>query len=271
MLNPAELLPLLPELVLVGAAFALLMLDLFLDERQRWITHVVEHRRAGRRRRMVGFGTGGQGTVLNGMFIRDIAADVMKFFTCLVSALSLVYIVAVPARARPVQGRSAGAGAVRHRRHDADGVRGQPGDGVPRPGNAGAVPVRAGRDRPRQPARLRSGDEVLRPGVARLGHAAVRHVADLRRDRLAGSAQRPRSDGFGIARPVVDRHGVHRRGHRVQVRCRAIPHVAAGRLPRRADADHVVHRFGAEDRRIRHGLPPAGTRHRPARRANGAC
>ena len=30
----AELLPLLPELVLVGGAFALLMLDLFLDERR---------------------------------------------------------------------------------------------------------------------------------------------------------------------------------------------------------------------------------------------
>ena len=37
----ADLLPLLPELVLVGGAFALLMLDLFLDERQRIVTHVL--------------------------------------------------------------------------------------------------------------------------------------------------------------------------------------------------------------------------------------
>ena len=59
-------------------------------------------------------------------------------------------------------------------------------------------------------------------------------------------------------------------GHRLQVRRRAIPHVAAGRLPRRADADHAVHRLGAEARRVRHGLPPAGNRRRPARRASGA-
>ena len=39
--SATELLPLLPELVLVGAAFALLMLDLFLEERQRWVTHAL--------------------------------------------------------------------------------------------------------------------------------------------------------------------------------------------------------------------------------------
>ena len=75
----ADLLPLLPELVLVGAAFALLMLDLFLDERA-----ALDHARARRIvvlavvAGMIGFGTGGQGTVLNGMFVRDIAADVLK-------------------------------------------------------------------------------------------------------------------------------------------------------------------------------------------------
>ena len=41
----ADLMPLLPELVLVGGAFALLMLDLFLDERHRVVTHVLSHRR----------------------------------------------------------------------------------------------------------------------------------------------------------------------------------------------------------------------------------
>ena len=87
----ADLLPLLPEMVLVGAAFALLMLDLFLEDRQRWITPVLA---IGTRLvvgTMVALGTGGQGTVLNGMFIRDVAADVLKMFTCVVSALSLVY------------------------------------------------------------------------------------------------------------------------------------------------------------------------------------
>ena len=37
----ADLLPLLPELVLAGAAFALLLLDLFLNDRQRVLTHVL--------------------------------------------------------------------------------------------------------------------------------------------------------------------------------------------------------------------------------------
>ena len=36
-----EFLPLVPELVLVGAAFALLMLDLFLSEKQRVLTHAL--------------------------------------------------------------------------------------------------------------------------------------------------------------------------------------------------------------------------------------
>jgi NADH-quinone oxidoreductase subunit N len=40
---------------------------------------------------MVGTGVGGQGTVLNGMFVRDTLADVLKVAICLVSALSLVY------------------------------------------------------------------------------------------------------------------------------------------------------------------------------------
>jgi NADH-quinone oxidoreductase subunit N len=87
----AELLPLLPELVLVGAAFALLMLDLFLEDRHRWITHVLSIGALLVVGAMVALGTGGQGTVLNGMFVRDTAADVLKMFTCLVSALSLLY------------------------------------------------------------------------------------------------------------------------------------------------------------------------------------
>lgn len=89
--NAAELLPLLPEMVLVGAAFALLMLDLFLEDRQRWITHVLSIGALLVVGVMVAIGTGEQGTVLNGMFVRDTAADVLKLFTCLVSALALVY------------------------------------------------------------------------------------------------------------------------------------------------------------------------------------
>jgi NADH-quinone oxidoreductase subunit N len=87
----ADLLPLLPELVLVGAAFALLMLDLFLDERRRIVAHVLSIGVLLVVATMIGTGVGGQGTVLNGMFLRDGMADVLKVTVCVVTALSLVY------------------------------------------------------------------------------------------------------------------------------------------------------------------------------------
>lgn len=89
--NPADLMPLVPELVLAGAAFALLMLDLFLDERRRVVTHVLSIAALLAVAWLVASGTGGQGTVLSGMFVRDTMADVLKTVVCVVSALSLVY------------------------------------------------------------------------------------------------------------------------------------------------------------------------------------
>ncbi len=87
----ADLMPLLPELVLVGAAFALLLLDLFVSERQRSIVHVLAIATLIAVAGMLALHVGGQGTVLNGMFIRDTMADVLKWVACVVSALSMVY------------------------------------------------------------------------------------------------------------------------------------------------------------------------------------
>ncbi len=87
----AELLPLLPELALVGAAFALLMLDLFLDERRRVVTHALAIATLLIVGAMIVAGVGGQGTVLGGMFIRDTMADVLKVGVCVFTALALVY------------------------------------------------------------------------------------------------------------------------------------------------------------------------------------
>ncbi|MFC7302132.1 NADH-quinone oxidoreductase subunit NuoN [Cognatiluteimonas weifangensis] len=88
----ADLLPLLPELVLVGAAFALLLLDLFLDERRRVVTHVLAMAALLAVAAMIAAGVGGQGTVLNGMFVRDTMADVLKIAACAITALSLMYV-----------------------------------------------------------------------------------------------------------------------------------------------------------------------------------
>lgn len=87
----ADLMPLLPELVLVGAAFAWLMLDLFLDPRRRVVTHLLSIATLVLVIAMISTGVGGHGTVLAGMFVRDAAADVMKVAILGVSAFALVY------------------------------------------------------------------------------------------------------------------------------------------------------------------------------------
>jgi NADH-quinone oxidoreductase subunit N len=87
----ADLMPLLPELVLVGAAFAWLMLDLFLDSRRRVITHLLAIATLVLVIGMIATGVGGQGTVLAGMFVRDTAADVMKVSILVVSVFALIY------------------------------------------------------------------------------------------------------------------------------------------------------------------------------------
>lgn len=92
----ADLQPILPELTLTAAAFALLMLDLFLnkdgvDERRRGVIHALSIGALVLVAGMLAFGVGGQGIALNGMFVRDTMADVLKAVVCIISALSLVY------------------------------------------------------------------------------------------------------------------------------------------------------------------------------------
>ncbi|MGN6225252.1 NADH-quinone oxidoreductase subunit NuoN [Pseudoxanthomonas sp.] len=87
----ADLLPLLPEVVLIAGAFALLMLDLFLSDRQRVITHLLALATLAASFFMILTDVGGGGTVFNGMFVRDVMANVTKLAILLVSALSLVY------------------------------------------------------------------------------------------------------------------------------------------------------------------------------------
>lgn len=87
----ADIAPLAPELLVIVGAFALLMLDLFLDERRRVITHVLALATLVGAALLIGFGVGGHGLVLSDMFVRDTTADVLKLVLLLVSALALVY------------------------------------------------------------------------------------------------------------------------------------------------------------------------------------
>ena len=88
----AELAPLAPELAVVFGAFALLMLDLFLDERRRVVTHALAIATLLVAAAMLWFDVGGQGTTLAGKFVRDDGADVLKLVILLISAASLAYI-----------------------------------------------------------------------------------------------------------------------------------------------------------------------------------
>ncbi len=88
----AELAPLGPELVVVFGAFALLMLDLFLDDRRRVVTHALAIVTLLVAAAMLWFDVGGQGNALAGKFVRDEGADVLKLVLLLVSAASLAYI-----------------------------------------------------------------------------------------------------------------------------------------------------------------------------------
>src|SRR5690606_19978619 len=90
--SAAELMPLLPELVLVCGAFALLMLDLFLPAGRRVVTHLSSIALLVVVVALIASGVGGHGDVLGGMFVRDTAADVLKISIAGIGALAMVYL-----------------------------------------------------------------------------------------------------------------------------------------------------------------------------------
>ncbi len=90
-LTAADLPPLAPELVLIGSAFALMILDLFVSNRNKLVTHLFSVAALAVVLFMLATGVGGQGEVFHGMFVRDTAADVMKTGIVLLSGLTLVY------------------------------------------------------------------------------------------------------------------------------------------------------------------------------------
>ena len=90
-LTTADLGPLAPELVLVAGAFALLMIDLFVSQRAKVVTHLISLAVLAIVFVMLATGTGGQGEIFQGMFVRDNAADVMKTVIVLISGMTLVY------------------------------------------------------------------------------------------------------------------------------------------------------------------------------------
>ena len=92
--NPNDLLVLLPELVLLGATVLILMLDLFVEQPSRALTHWLSLLALAITAVLVCIGapqTGVQALAFNDMFIRDGVATILKVFILLTSALSLIY------------------------------------------------------------------------------------------------------------------------------------------------------------------------------------
>ncbi|MEN1940672.1 NADH-quinone oxidoreductase subunit NuoN [Luteimonas sp. MJ174] len=87
----ADIAPLAPELVVVIGAFALLMLDLFIGERRRVVTHGLAVVVLLAAASMIVAGVGGQGMVLADMFVRDTMADVLKVLILVLTAVALGY------------------------------------------------------------------------------------------------------------------------------------------------------------------------------------
>lgn len=87
----ADLAPLAPEFVVVIGAFALLMLDLFMGERRRVVTHGLAVVVLLGAAAMIVMGVGGHGMVLADMFVRDTVADVLKVCILLLTAMALGY------------------------------------------------------------------------------------------------------------------------------------------------------------------------------------
>jgi len=92
--NPADLIAIQPELVLLGATCAILLIDLFIKPSQRDITHWLSIATLALTAWFVWGGAPetAQGvTAFNGMFLHDGISVVLKQFTLLTSGLSLFY------------------------------------------------------------------------------------------------------------------------------------------------------------------------------------
>ncbi len=158
--------------------------------------------------------------------------------------------VALAGRARSGARRVPRAAADLDRRHVGARQRAEHGRAVRRPRAPVDPAVRAVRDRTAPRALAGVGAEVPDRRLGRLGHAAVRPSADLRRDRLDrlhGDRERAVERQPGHRPADADRHRAVRRGPVLQGFGGAVSPVDAGRLRGRAHAGDGLH--GGDARR----------------------
>lgn len=91
-MNAADLAPLLPELFLLGATCALLLIDLFIHDTRRGLTHFLALATlAATAALLVRNPAETTLSAMGGMFLRDPVADALKLFVVGVSAAAIVY------------------------------------------------------------------------------------------------------------------------------------------------------------------------------------
>ena len=104
----------------------------------------------------------------------------MKALVLVGSAIAILMSRAYFERGQGLALRVSAAGGAGHARHDADDLGQRPDGALCRARAAVAGALRRRRLPARQPALDRGRREIFRPGLGRLGHAAVRRLADLR-------------------------------------------------------------------------------------------
>lgn len=91
----ADFIPIVPELFLLGATCAILLIDLFLSEQRRGLIHFLSLATLAATAVLILRAWGDQGVAAeaawSGMFLRDNVGDVLKLAICLVSAVVFIY------------------------------------------------------------------------------------------------------------------------------------------------------------------------------------
>jgi NADH-quinone oxidoreductase subunit N len=83
--------PAVPEMFLLTAACVILLIDVFLSDRQRWVSYLLTLVALAVTAFLVASGTGSTVYTFSDMFVRDPMADVLKFFVCISVGGILVY------------------------------------------------------------------------------------------------------------------------------------------------------------------------------------
>ena len=83
--------PAAPEIFLLAAVCTVLLVDVFLSDRARWVSYFLTLLTLAVTAFLVASGAGSTAYTFSDMFVRDPMADVLKFFVCIAVASVLIY------------------------------------------------------------------------------------------------------------------------------------------------------------------------------------